>query len=272
MSHIGQNCDRLTQFPSASEENKHWLKTIFAMPRIMKQWRDRIAPIFYFQNFFKEVNMESVKVKRFSDRIVIEITSDDGQTKEEYFRGVRCGLSYPSATSQGYFVLVGQYDKRNTTGKFPLRLLKEGQGETPGKLFQKLFDETGAFHCWEIFLDLSEKNFSYIYAFEQERGANRNLQDITLELAPYFQNFPHGVSLIKEWIADEALHIPRDTIVHSQLTAITAENMQADPERTFFAVNALRLVMGAFETSLSFPSPSSNRGPFPKPIPPEAWT
>jgi len=217
--------------------------------------------------------MESVKVKRISGPIIIEITSDNGQTKEEYFRGVRCGLAWPTAVSPGYFVLIGQYTKSNVTGRFPLRFLREGQGETPAKLFQKLFNETGAFRCWEIFSDLSEKNYSYLSAFEQERRANRNLQDIRLDFAPFYQNFSHGISLIKEWIEGEALHIPRDTIVYNQLTTITAENVRMDPERIFFAVNGLRFVVGAFETSLSFPSPSSRyRGPSSKPLLPGAWT
>lgn len=156
--------------------------------------------------------------------------------------------------------------------RFPLRFLREGQEEMPTKLFQTLFDEMGTFHYWEIFSDLSEKNRTYISAFDQERRSNRNLQNIRLNLAPFYQNFSHGVLLIKEWMKGEVLHIPRDTIVYNQLTTITAENSQADPERIFFAVNALRFVVGAFETSLAFPSPSSNSGSSSKPLPPGAWT
>jgi hypothetical protein len=213
--------------------------------------------------------MESVKVKRVSGSIIIEITSDDGQTKDEYFRGVRCGLAWPTAASTGYFVLIGQYDRRNVTGKFPLRFLRECAVETPGKLFQNLFDEMGAFHSWEIFSDLSEKNLSYLAAFEQEMRGNRNLQDIRLDFAPFYQNFSHGVSLIKEWMESGALYIPRDTLVHEQLTTITAENSQSDPERTFFAINGLRYAVGAFEASLSFPSPSPISV---KTLPRGAWT
>ena len=88
--------------------------------------------------------MESVKVKRVSGPIIIEITTDEGNIKEEYFRGVRCGLAWPTATSPGYFVLVGQSTKSNVTGKFPLRFLREGQGETPAKFFQEVFDEIEA--------------------------------------------------------------------------------------------------------------------------------
>ncbi len=101
--------------------------------------------------------MDSAKVKRVSGSIIVEITSDDGQTKEEYFRGVRCGLAWPTAVSPGYFVLIGQYTKSNITGRFPLRFLREGQGETPAKLFQKLFNETGARRITAMFRPSSKR-------------------------------------------------------------------------------------------------------------------
>ncbi len=107
----------------------------------------------------------------------------------------------------------------------------------------------GEFYCWEIYTDLSEKNRGYIIAFDQYRRGNRSQQKLRILYAPFYQNFIHGISLLKEWTRGDALYIPPDTIIHAQLRTVTTENLQEDPESTFHAINALRYVVASFEVS-----------------------
>ena len=215
--------------------------------------------------------MEKVAVigKSTGGGILIEITPEQGQPIREYYRGMRCGLSWPTPVSPGYFCLVGQMSSSNSTGRFPLRLLKEGQDQTLGPLFQKMGDALGIFSGREVYSDLSERFRSYVTAIALYLRNERGAQGIRLKPAPFYQSFTHGVSLIKEWIKDEGLAIPKDTTVYTQLREIKTEDLKGNPEDVFFAINGLRYVIGAFETSLSSPS---IRRPVPTEILPGAWT
>jgi hypothetical protein len=214
--------------------------------------------------------MEKVICKgRTTGGLLVEIIKDQDQAKREHFRGVRCGLSWPTGIRPAYYCLVGQLSKNLITGKYPLRFLKEGEAETPSRLFQQMLDEMGEFYCWEIYTDLSEKHRSYIIAFDQYQRGNRSQQKTKIVYAPFYQNFVHGITLLKEWTRAEALYIPPDTIVHAQLRTITTENLQEDPESSFHAINALRYVVGSFEVSNYSPPRRIKRTDTP---PMGAWT
>jgi len=52
--------------------------------------------------------------------------------------------------------------------------------------------------------------------------------------------------LIKDGERRKEINIPEDSIVYKQLKTISREHLQDRPEVHFYAVNALRFVMGAF--------------------------
>jgi len=215
--------------------------------------------------------MEKVTVigKSAGGGILIEITPEEGQPIRENYRGVRCGLSWPTPVSPGYYCLVGQISTSNSMGKYTLRLLKEDQDQILGLLFQKMGDDLGIFSGPEIYSDLSERFRSYMIAFAHYLKSERGSQAIRLKFAPFYQSFIHGVSLIKEWMKDEGLVIPKDTTVYTQLREIKTEDLKGNPEDVFYAINGLRYVVGAFETSLSSPT---IRKPVPTKVLPGAWT
>jgi len=201
--------------------------------------------------------------------ILIEITPEEGQPIREYYRGVRCGLSWPTPVSPGYYCLVGQISTSNSMGKYPLRVLREGEDQILGPLFQKMGDDLGIFSGREVYSDLSERFRSYVTAIAHYLKSERGAQGIRLKFAPFYQSFTHGVSLIKEWIKDEGLTIPKGTTVYTQLREIKTEDLKGNPEDVFYAINGLRYVIGAFETSLSSPT---IRRPVPTEVLPGAWT
>jgi hypothetical protein len=214
---------------------------------------------------------QAIPKEKTQDGIWIEITSEDGKSVKECFRGVRCGLSWPTPVSPGFYCLVGQLSKNLPNGRYPLRLLKEGKEHILNVLFQNLFDDMGQFSAFELFSDLSFKFQNYLLDFNQHY-MNRKLQDVKLAPAPFYQSFPHGVYVVRSWIKDEALHLPTDTITREQLKMIKEEDLREGVEGQFYAINALRYVVSAFETSLAFPSPPARRSMSSKALPSGSWT
>ena len=218
-----------------------------------------------------------IKLKGRNDNyLVLEIKGDDEKVEEKSFLGVRCGLSWPlSVNPGGYFLLLAQEARRLITGQCPLWVIREYQAQTLEILFEKMFNEMGIFGCFEIFTVLSGRYESLVQALDSYRKKNRALQDVKIKPAPYGdmtqQSFIHGNDMIMKWLkVIKGLTIPKDFCIRSQLREIRESDLNGSPHEKFFAMNALRYVLGAFETS-SIPESTRNRVPDPG-IPPGAWT
>jgi hypothetical protein len=210
-----------------------------------------------------------VKGRTLNNLLVLEIKDDDGKTQEKTFLGVRCGLSWPiSANPGGYYCLVAQEAKRLITGECPLLVIKEFQGLTMEALFRRMFDEMGMFGCFEIFTVVSKKFESYLLALDSYRRSTRDLQDIKILPAPFgdmtLQSFLHGNDMIAKWLkVIKGLTIPKESGIRSQLREIREDDLKGEPHEKFFAVNALRYVLGAFQTS-KVPESTKNRRDHPE--------
>ncbi len=227
--------------------------------------------------------MRTVKLKgrTIEGQTTIEIT--DGDKKEEkHLSGARCGLSWPSPVNPGgYFCLIGQESKRVPTGENFLILIQEFEGQSIASLFQEMFDQMGTYGCFEIYTELlatewSERPIegiqSYLAAFDDYQ-TKRRAQRVDLLQAPFCKSFVHGIDIIKRWTTYiNALEIPRDTILRKQLSEISEEALKKSPEHTFFAINALRFVLGAFDVSPVTPKKAGVEAGGSIPVPSGAWT
>jgi hypothetical protein len=204
----------------------------------------------FFSRSFNEGDLMEVICKgRTSTGIVTVEVLDGDKRKTLLFRGTRIGLAWPTAVSPGFFTIVGQLVKKNVTGQYPLRLLREGEESIPSKLFERLTSDAGTFFCEEVYADLlnaSERSRGYVAAFDAFRKEHRR-QKLYLRPGPF--DFAHGIFTIRGLIKEGALDIPRGTIVHEQLRTITSEDLRGQPEEKFYALNALRYVIGSFEMS-----------------------
>lgn len=216
-----------------------------------------------------------LKGRSLNNLLVLEI-QNEGKTEERVFLGVRCGLSWPNPNNPGgYFILVAQEAKRLITGEMPLLVIREFEGHTTDILFEKMFNEMGMFGCFEIFTVISGRYESFVHALDAYRKAKRALQDIKIKPAPYGemtqQSFIHGNDLISKWLkVIKGLTIPKEFAIRSQLRQMRDADLKGEPHERFFAVNGLRYVLGAFETS-RIPESTQNRVTE-KGIPPGAWT
>lgn len=186
--------------------------------------------------------------------VLVEIQEDE-KKETSSLRGVRVGLSWPGPNAPGFFVLVGQSIKRDITGEYPLRLLKEGQEQIPSELYEKMANEMGIFYTEEIYTDTSETFRSYVLNFTTFKRQERKRQQLFLKPAPFYQDFSHGLWTIRGRVSKDGIHIPKDSVTYNQLKSITSADLKQGPEERFFAINALRYVVGSFEVSDVSPRP-----------------
>jgi hypothetical protein len=191
--------------------------------------------------------------------IVHEI--DGKETEKIRYSAIRAGLSWPVKGSSGYYCILGEeYVERNLfTNEQPrgkLVFLKELKATQPflDVFFLPLTDDSTLYLCEKVYTDLSEDHADDA-KFYQDYLYEKKLTHGRLEEAPYISNFNLGVSLIRRWIDNGLLTIPKDTIVHDQLSQIAKLDLDASPETIYFAVNALRFAVGAF-----YKSPPSTGG------------
>jgi len=209
------------------------------------------------------------KVRTLDGPLTIE-TEVDGKITKEYFRGARVGLEWPSPDNTGgYFCILAQKDMKLITGQYPLKVVGEHKALTMNELFNKLFDEMGVYGCTEICTDMSRKHESFYQAMDEVRRKKRPKQEIRVKDAPYCSSFLHGVEMIKKWMREvKGLEVPRESVIHSQLREIREGDL-GDSSTKFFAINALRYVLGEFEVS---DIPKYIKGVIDKGISPRAWT
>jgi len=138
-------------------------------------------------------------------------------------------------------------------------------------LITKMFNEMGLYGCREIFGDISDRYRSYVIALDTQRRKSRDLQEIRMKEAPYFDQFIKGSNTITKWIkVIKGLTIPRKFCIHTQLREMREEDLGPKVDEIFFAVNALRYVLEAFETS-KIPESTQNRVQE-RGVLPGAWT
>jgi hypothetical protein len=76
-----------------------------------------------------------------------------------------------------------------------------------------------------------------------------NMHQRILLHPPDIMDWQAGVLCILKYARDSALHIPESTILAGQLGKLTSADQQDAKRHEFYAVNALRCVIGSFETS-----------------------
>ena len=69
--------------------------------------------------------------------------------------------------------------------------------------------------------------------------------------APYLTEWINGILSIQQWMIDEALELPDGSVLRNQLKAHTFEDREESRRGPFYAVDALRCVIGSFELPAS---------------------
>jgi hypothetical protein len=181
------------------------------------------------------------------DKVIFHYPQQEGRPVriDEYWC-VRGGISWPVASRPGYFCLFGLKDEPTLTDKKPLVLLAEGEAQLPTKFFEKVAVSSRRIYCDRLYADLDDNHKGLKDSFLKFVREGK-LEGLRLLDSSEFYDLDHGSLLIKQWNQDDALIIPKKTILRDQLASVPGDVTLSDFEKDFFAIAALIRVLISFE-------------------------
>lgn len=183
------------------------------------------------------------------DRDEVTIIHPPEQEKTRRIRtyfAPRGGISWPTPTSPGYYAIFALSDEPTLTEKRSLVLLTEGEAPLRKKFFEKIALWTRRLGCRRLFANTTGDNEGWYDSFlkfvRQEK-----IDKIRVLDSSEFEDLERGVMIIKEWHADNALVIAKDSVLAKQLGDMTLEDLKEKPDEQFYAVMTLIRVLTSFE-------------------------
>jgi len=206
--------------------------------------------------------------------VVHELVDPFGELDPETvkYRKIWGGVAWPTDMSPAYACFVGQLFMEATRFekqaiKEPLILLSECQSDelTLEDFLHKVTDESVRLFADKVYANLGrdwseeheqegEGKFSgYVTSFRRYLSDNE-IPYVTLEGAPYVDNYLYTVQIINDYRQKERLTVPEKTTAFEQLSTIKKSDLQNNPESFFYAVEAVRHVVGAYSKYRPGPS------------------
>ena len=201
-----------------------------------------------------------VSSKRMPDQSIelVVIDPSTGSKTHKNFADIRGGISWPTALSPAYAVIVGE----DYQGSFSHG---EGKSRSPGRLtviaevlseslnletdfYSQLVEISSKVSCDVFYFSLpeGEELHNYGHYVDFVRYSSRFNSGASLRQAHDNKDFMLGVIRIKQVMDRQELEIPSTTTVFREIQSITKEDIQECPDVSFYAINALRHVIGAF--------------------------
>ncbi len=181
---------------------------------------------------------------RNGEHIEVQYSDDTADMVQE----VRGGFMFPTAESPAYFCIIGQLLERNSKFKHPCILLSETEAALPEQFYKKLSNEARKLLCWIFFCDYTDSNYEFRVSL-MKYLRKRDLSRISIA-SPYIGDWLNGLLGIRQYSEDGVLKIPKDSIIARQLGQMTPGDQQESQRSRFFAVDALRCVLGSFRAAV----------------------
>ncbi|MFC1544980.1 hypothetical protein ACFL4X_02320 [Gemmatimonadota bacterium] len=186
--------------------------------------------------------------------IIHQVDQGNGNIQIFNYSSIKGGLSWPTAASPAYYCIWGEtflehIDTRSNNrsrGKLVLFAEKEFVAFSLKEFFLKLTDDTSLYLCEDVYTDLNEEFSGYEESFRNYADKVK-IKSGSLQQAPYSDNFLLGLSFIKDWHKSNSLDLPKDSILYRQLKKINVADLEDSPETKFYAINAFRYAIAAFE-------------------------
>jgi hypothetical protein len=175
----------------------------------------------------------------------IEVQYSDDTMDRVHVQKVCGGLMLPTAQSRAYFCILGQLLDRNSKFKHPCILLSETEADLPEQFYKLLCNEARKLLCWSFFCDYTDSNYEFRVSLSKYLR-KRDLSRVSIKF-PYIGDWVNGVLTIRQYSKDGALEIPKDSIMGRQLGQMEPDDQQESQRSRFYAVDALRCVLGGFE-------------------------
>ena len=207
----------------------------------------------------KTANITSAKRKD-DYTILLTITDPfDSTTSEQKYVEIRGGVSWPTAKGSAYFCVVGQeyivpplFAERAPAGPRILLAEYESKALSLSKFYSQITDIAEQLMCSEFYVNMPEERFACGYQNDFDNFALERHSEVWLQHAYDADNFFLGVTRIRQSIDNGNLIIPEDSIVLDQLQSLTLPDLENSPEEIFFAINALRHVIGSYYRNAPF--------------------
>lgn len=167
---------------------------------------------------------------------------------DRIYRTLRVGLSWPENTAPAYFCIIGETHRQNEFKRYPLIFLAEGESVEGFSVLDLLIDRYKMVLCSGIWADLTEDKRIFRDVFHDHCIENE-VKGVYLQPAPWPDQFAYGLNLIRNWIEKKSLEVQKDSILARQLGRLPQDlkAYSSNPEQDFYAVNALRYVLGSFQ-------------------------
>lgn len=135
---------------------------------------------------------------------------------------VRAAVTPPQAERPGYYLVLGARFSKNESGKHPLMFLAEHEDVLQSSLLNRLADDAARLSVQTVYAD--ESNAGY---YSDLWRCFKTVLEVRVCRALHPQDIDYEVTLIREWLRDNALDVPRytSTILRRQLGSMTAETV-----------------------------------------------
>jgi hypothetical protein len=173
-----------------------------------------------------------------------EIIYEDGTKRAISLGAIRGGVSWPKLSSPCYYCVIGRYSFPSKNLKKNLILLAEGEATLPEDLFKQLYEDARKLRCFNFYGEIDEADFAYYDQFSQ--FMDRMIADRIKLLPPNILDWQASLLGILKYVRDAALNLPKDSILYGQLGRMSSTDQQDSQKSAFYAVNALRCVIGSF--------------------------
>jgi hypothetical protein len=230
----------------------------------------------------REMVVESKRDHR--SGIITHTVDVEGKIEHRKYCGINAGLSWPTATSPGYYtILAEQSINEGATrfegieqprGKLQLLLERSVKSLFLTDLASQLADDCNRLGAGGIFAEIEvAENGSFrderaclFREFLQKAGCRASLQR-----APYLngttgagrvEDLGLSLAILSFWLQENRLELPEGSLAREQLRAVTREDL-ADPEGEprLFAVRALGHAVALFHKSSPYGLAGRYRSP-----------
>lgn len=198
--------------------------------------------------------------KRKEDRVIEHYITDpiSGEETKKQYVAVRGGISWPTAIMPACFCIVGQefLDPlgppivKGTKGKriILVEYVQEKGSGLPNMdtFYKELTDRAAQMLCTSFYTVVPEQREDCGFLKDIGKYAVEKKVKMSVCEALDAKNFLLGVSRIKSDIDRGELIIPKDSAVMTELKTITEIDLNEKPEERFYAINALRHVIGSY--------------------------
>ena len=169
------------------------------------------------------------------------------------YTAIRGGLVWPTNQSPAYFCLLGQefrpansWERRIPVGQRVIIAEYASEDLSLCKFYQRMIDIADQFLCSHFYVAIPEKRDDCGFLNDFSVLVSESKSKIYLTNAFDVGDFLLGIARIRRSVDNGELTIPDDSLIQPQVQGITREDLQNSPEEVFFAINALRHVLGSY--------------------------